>query len=152
MYIYTDNVAFYLIILFYFSLFIQLCQISSLFHLFSLSFHDSLLCPKKEERRRGKRKTKSSPPQPCNTATQHHPHPLTITTNHHNQNKINPKSIEIKSISTQAYPKTNSKSINIIINSKQNTMENPNQPKPQAIASAKEAHRYHHCYHEREWQ
>ena len=79
----------------YFILFLSLH--SALLDLFSLSFHDSLLCSDKEERRRGKRKTKSSPPQPCNTTTQHHPHPLTITTNNHNQNKINPKSMEIKS-------------------------------------------------------
>ena len=106
-YIYTVTLALYLIIIF-------LSLHSALLDLFFLSFHDYLLCLEKEERRRGKRKTKLSPPQPCSIATQHHPsthYPLQqiIIIQTQNQLKINRNEIKINLDLSQTQLKINQK-------------------------------------------
>ena len=72
MYIYTDNVAFYLIILFYFSPFIQLCQVSSLFHSMTLFYAQR---KKNEEEEKGRPNHQYRSPttlQPSTTPTPTH--------------------------------------------------------------------------------
>ena len=104
----------YMIIVVLYQIFFFLSFHSAFSDLFSLSFHDYLLCPKKEERRRGKRKTKSSPPQPYSIATQHHPsthYPLQqiIIIQTQNQPKINGNQIKINSKLSQTKLKINQK-------------------------------------------